>query len=69
MNGNESREVEAILRAASRLVSPGDVLYNVAQIAFEVFGQLDYAAQRSAADRLALRLKSALWEWKEEIAP
>lgn len=67
MNGNGSSEVKAVLAAAGRLASPGDVLFGVAQAAHETFGLLDYASQRGAADLLAALLEDVLKEWTEEI--
>jgi len=65
VNGSGASEVRAVLKAAGRLASPGDVLYGVAQVAYETFGLLDWANQRAAADLLAAKLETAIREWNE----
>lgn len=69
MPDGEASEVRAVLRAAGKLASPGDVLFNVAHMTRETFDILDYAAKAAAKDLLAAKLETAIREWGEEIAP
>ena len=64
---SEKIEVEAVLAAIGRLISPGDVLYSAAHSAIEVFRKLDCANERKAADLLAEKLEHVMKAWKEEI--
>ena len=66
-NGSGASEVKAVLNAAGKLASPGDILFNVAHAAQEAFALLDYPSERGAADLLAALLEDVLKEWTEEI--
>ena len=65
-NGGETTDVKAVLEAAGKLASPGDVLHGIAGAAKETFGLLNYAAQQRMVTALTEHLEVMLGLWQRE---